>query len=133
MTLHIRHHHSPDLYELVRRERQAFSAKIRMTRALLGWSQSEFGQRVGLTQRAIHKLEQGGTEPRRATIRAIEEVWLERGIEIEDLADGGFRITVRSPLIERPVGLAEPRHRSGPKSADLGVTRLAKGVGTHRA
>ena len=51
-------------------ERQAFAAKIRPTRAVLGWSQTELAQHVGLTQRAIHKLEQGGTEPRRGTVKA---------------------------------------------------------------
>jgi predicted transcriptional regulator len=36
--------------------------------------------RVGLAQRAIHKLEEGDTEPRRTTERAIEEVWRQEGI-----------------------------------------------------
>jgi DNA-binding XRE family transcriptional regulator len=67
-----------DLVELLRLERCAFAAKVRMARAMLGWSQSEFAARVGLTQRAIHMLEQGGTEPRRTTVRAIDEVWREQ-------------------------------------------------------
>ena len=54
------------------------------------------GRRIGLTQRAIHKLEQGETEPRRATLRALEEIWREQKIEFEDLADGGFRVSIRS-------------------------------------
>jgi transcriptional regulator with XRE-family HTH domain len=95
-------HHSLDLVELIRLERRAFAAKVRMGRAVLGWSQSEFGVHVGLTQRAIHKLEQGDTEPRRATLRAIEEVWREQGIEFEDFADGGFRVSIRSSLLDRP-------------------------------
>jgi ribosome-binding protein aMBF1 (putative translation factor) len=34
-----------------------------LVRAVLGWSQTELAQRIGLTQSAIHKLEQGETEP----------------------------------------------------------------------
>lgn len=130
MSLNETSHHSHNLIELIRRERQVFAAKIRMTRALLGWSQSEFGRHVGLTQRAIHKLEQGGTEPRRATMLAIEEIWRECGIDLEDLADGGFRVTIRSPLVERPLGTAQSRRRQ--KATDLGVTRLSA-AGAHRA
>ena len=62
--------HSQGLRQIVRLERQAFAAKIRLARAVLGWSQTELGQHVGLTQRAIHKLERGDTEPRRATVKA---------------------------------------------------------------
>ena len=118
---------SHDLVELIRLERRAFAAKVRMTRAVLGWSQSEFGERVGLTQRAIHKLEQGDTEPRRATQRAIEVAWRQYGIEFEDLADGGFRVSVRSSLLDRPA-TARPRARR----LDRGVTSIGSCTPTHR-
>ena len=85
--------HKRRLFEIVRIERQAFAAKIRLTRAVLGWSQSELGLRIGLTQRAIHKLEQGGTEPRRSTVSALQQIWQQNKIEFEDLADGGFRVS----------------------------------------
>jgi transcriptional regulator with XRE-family HTH domain len=94
-------HPSRDIAELVRLECRVFAAKIRMARALLGWSQSELADRVGLTQRGIHKLEQGETDPRRTTVRAIEAVWKYEGIEFEEAADGGFRVTVRAALIDR--------------------------------
>ena len=87
---------SRDFTELFRLERHAFAAKIRLVRAVLGWSQSELGVRIGMTQRAIHKLEQGETEPRRTTMRALEEIWRENNIEFEDLADGGFRVSIRA-------------------------------------
>jgi transcriptional regulator with XRE-family HTH domain len=103
---------SRDLAELIRLERLAFAAKLRMARALLGWSQSEFGLRIGLTQRAVHKLEQGDTEPRRTTLRAVEEVWREQGIEFEDLGDGGFRVNVRSPVFEQPVAARARRRKA---------------------
>jgi DNA-binding XRE family transcriptional regulator len=99
---------SGELLELVRLERLAFAAKVRMARAVLGWSQSELGAHVGLTQRAIHKIEQGDTEPRRTTMRAIEEVWRAEGIEFEDLGNGAFRATVHTPVLDR----AAPTRRS---------------------
>ncbi|HEX5211186.1 MAG TPA: helix-turn-helix transcriptional regulator [Pseudolabrys sp.] len=122
---------SRDLLEVIRLERRAFAAKIRMVRAVLGWSQSEFGFRVGLTQRAIHKIEQGDTEPRRTTVRMIEEVWREEGIEFEDLPDGGFRLSVRSPLIER-LAPAESRGRHAART-QLGITAIGHRLPAYRA
>jgi ribosome-binding protein aMBF1 (putative translation factor) len=63
MSFQLAQYGSPELAELIRLERRAFAAKIRMARAVIGWSQSEFASRVGLTQRSVHKLEQGETEP----------------------------------------------------------------------
>jgi len=87
------------LLELAQLERKAFAARLRAARAILGWSQVELASRIGLTQRAVHKLEQGNTEPRRATIRIIEETWRAEGLEFEDIGDGGFRVTVRAKLL----------------------------------
>jgi transcriptional regulator with XRE-family HTH domain len=89
-----------DPTELCRLERLAFAAKLRMARAALGCNQSELACAVGMTQRSVHKLEQGDTEPRRATVFAIEKFWRERGIEFEDLDDGGFRIVIHSALLD---------------------------------
>lgn len=125
MAMHLAAHDSNNLLELIRLERRAFAAKIRVARAVLGWSQSEFGLHVGLTQRAVHKLEQGETEPRRATVRAIEEVWREQAIEFEDIADGGFRVTVRAPVLDRPASVATRRRAARLKS---GVTSLVRRV-----
>ena len=120
MTIHVAVHNTQDLVELVRLERRAFAAKIRLVRAVLGWSQSELGSRVGLTQRAIHKLEQGETEPRRTTVRAIEEIWREQGIEFEDLTNGGFRVHVSPPVLDRPLTAQLRRRRAVRRQ--LGVT-----------
>jgi transcriptional regulator with XRE-family HTH domain len=100
MPMQLAHNGSSDLVELMRLERQAFAAKIRMTRALIGWSQTELASRVGLTQRSVHKLEQGDTEPRRATVWMIEQLWRQQGIEFEDLADGGFGVRARPELFK---------------------------------
>ncbi len=85
---------------LAQLDRHSFAAKVRLTRAVLGWSQSELGRRIGLTQRAIHKIEQGETEPRRKTVRTLQETWLEQKIEFEDLAGGGFRVSIGSTVIK---------------------------------
>jgi transcriptional regulator with XRE-family HTH domain len=100
MTVHLGQNDLNNPAELVRLECRAFAARLRMARAVLGWSQNDLALRVGLTQRAIHKLEQGDTEPRRATVRGIEAVWRQEGIEFEDLPDGGFRISIRAPLLD---------------------------------
>jgi len=120
MAAQLAQHRPPDLSEMIRLERRAFAAKIRMARAVIGWSQSELAFRVGLTQRSVHKLEQGETEPRRATVCAIELIWREQGIEFEDLADGGFRVSVRSALLDQPV--TAPSRRRGAARVRLGVT-----------
>jgi len=93
---------SHELGKLVQFGRHAFAAKVRLARAVLGWSQSELGRRIGLTQRAIHKLEQGETQPRRSTMWALEEIWQEQDIKFEDLADGGFRVSIPSSALSRP-------------------------------
>jgi DNA-binding XRE family transcriptional regulator len=110
--MQIESHKSHDILELVALERQAFAAKVRMARAVLGWSQSELGLHVRLTQRAIHKLEQGETEPRRTTVHAIEQLWQDQGIAFEDLPDGGFRATVRAHVLDRPVAAPDRRRRA---------------------
>lgn len=120
MAIQLGQHGSRDLVGLIRPERRAFAAKLRMARAVLGLSQSELAFRIGFTQRAIHKLEQGETEPRRATVRAIEKAWREEGVEFEDLADGGFSVCVRSALIDRPLTAKSRRHRAA--RVQLGIT-----------
>jgi transcriptional regulator with XRE-family HTH domain len=115
---------SRDFTELFKLERHAFATKIRLARALLGWSQSELGFRIGVTQRAIHKLEQGGTEPRRSTMRMLEELWSEHHIEFEYLADGGFRVSVHAAVLEQPLTARARRRQSA--RAHLGVTSVAR-------
>ncbi len=123
-------HGSRDLVELIRLERRAFAAKIRVARAVLGWSQSELGFRVGLTQRAIHKLEQGDTEPRRATVRALEEVFREELLSFEDVGDGGFRVHVHTSVFDRPVAGRSRRDRNA--RLQLGITSTRRSP-TYRA
>ena len=121
--MHVEADASRDLVELIRLERLAFAAKLRMSRAVLGWSQSELGFRVGLCQRAIHKIEQGDTEPRRVTVCAIERIWHDEGIEFEEVDGGGFRVTVRPAVLSRPATFKARRQSRARR--ELGVTSVA--------
>jgi len=78
----------------VNEERREFAAKVRAARAVLGWSQAELGQRVGVTQRSINRLEQANVDIRRSTAVAIEEVLRDEGVSFEVVQTGGFRIIV---------------------------------------
>jgi len=131
MTAQLAYIQSPDLVEAMRLERLAFAAKLRMARAVIGWSQCELAFHAGLTQRSVHKLEQGETEPRRATVRAIELLWREQSIEFEDLADGGFRVSVRSQLLDGPITV--PTRRRQAARLRLGVTSISRASPAHRA
>jgi|SRR6185503_2605607 DNA-binding XRE family transcriptional regulator len=129
MATHLAGQVSLHVVELIRLERRTFAAKLRMARAVLNWSQSELALRVGLTQRAIHKLEQGDTEPRRTTVRAIEEVWREQGIEFEQWTGGGLKLSVHSAVIDR-AAMATPRHK---RQLRLHPNISATGHRAHRA
>ena|SRR5689334_21346772 len=95
--------------KIVKSGQSAFAAKVRAGRAVLGWSQTELARRVGLTQRAIHKLETGNTEPRRKTIEVLEEIWREQNIQFNNRADGGFQMDVRARALGVGNGVVKGR------------------------
>jgi transcriptional regulator with XRE-family HTH domain len=76
-------------------ERKEYAAKIRAARALLGWSQAELGQRVGVTQRSINRLENADVDVRRSTAVAIDAALKAEGVWFEELSSGGYRIVVQ--------------------------------------
>ena len=92
---------SPSLDTLVRIERLMFAAKVRAARAVLGWKQSELGERAGLTQKSIHRIEQGTDDLRRSTVIIVEQVLKAEGVEFEDLPDGGFKVVVPKPVLAK--------------------------------
>jgi hypothetical protein len=63
-------------------------------------------------------------------VRAIEEVWRKAGVEFEDLTDGGFRVIVRSLLLDRPAN-AQPRRR--PARVHHGVNAIGHRSPAYRA
>jgi len=81
------------------RDRLLIAMAVRMARAALGWSQSELGQFLGMSQRAIHRIEQGHSEPRRTTLLAIETLLSKAGMRIEDRSDGGFSLIVPASML----------------------------------
>ena len=96
---------SPSIETLVRVERLMFAAKVRAARAVLGWKQSELGKRAGLTQKSIHRIEQGTDDLRRSTVIAVEQVLKAEGVEFEDLPDGGFKVVVPKAVLAKDRGL----------------------------
>jgi len=90
-----------DLEQQLRVERAAFAAKVRAARAVLGMSQDQFARRIGLTQKSIHRIEQGIVQPKRQTVLKIQRCWLEKGISFENLRNGGFRLAVDGDVLLR--------------------------------
>jgi transcriptional regulator with XRE-family HTH domain len=93
------------------RDRLLIAMAVRMARAALGWSQSELGQFLGMSQRAIHRIEQGHSELRRTTLLAIEGLLSKAGLKIEDRSDGGFCLIVPASMlvdVGGPVDVAAP-------------------------
>jgi DNA-binding XRE family transcriptional regulator len=97
-----------DLEEQLRVERAAFAAKVRAARAVLGLSQDQFARHIGLTQKSIHRIEQGAVQPKRQTVLKIQRFWFERGIVFENLRNGGFRLAVDANVLLQNEG-EEPR------------------------
>lgn len=85
----------------LRVERAAFAAKVRAARAVLGLSQDEFARQIGLTQKSVHRIEQGAVEPKMRTIMKIEQFWVRQGICFEHLRSGGFRLVVDGGVLLR--------------------------------
>ncbi|MGE0565791.1 MAG: helix-turn-helix transcriptional regulator [Pseudolabrys sp.] len=77
-----------------RHDTAAFATCVRMARAALGWSQHDLARMLGMTQRSIHRIEQGHCEPRRVTVLAIENLLRDAGLSIEFDRDGGVAIAV---------------------------------------
>jgi DNA-binding XRE family transcriptional regulator len=87
------------LDQLLQVERMAFAAKLRAARAVLGLSQDELAREIGMTQRSVHRIEQGSVQPKVRTILVIESFWRRRGIAFETLSDGGFRLIVDGAVL----------------------------------
>jgi DNA-binding XRE family transcriptional regulator len=79
-------------------DREEFAAKVRGARAILGWSQIKLGQKAGLAQRSIYRLEMGIVDVRKSTAVALEAVFGDAGVHFEPVPSGGFRIVVSRRL-----------------------------------
>ena len=81
--------------------RQLFAAQLRAGRAVLGWSQTDLGERIGVTQRAIYRVENGATQPRQLTRLRIKKAFGDAGVAFESSQTGGFTMFVRSVAADR--------------------------------
>lgn len=79
--------------EKIDADRAQLAAKVRAGRAILGWSQSDLGEKTGLSQRSINRLELGAVDVRRSTALLIEDAFRDAGVRFED-HPGGFRVLV---------------------------------------
>ena len=75
--------------------------KVSTARAVLGLSQDQLAVQIGLTQRSVHRIEQGEVQPKVRTIVMIERFLTAQGIAFENLRDGGFRLIVETAVLLR--------------------------------
>jgi transcriptional regulator with XRE-family HTH domain len=90
---HLKTHAQPN--DFPEDEAQLFAAEIRAGRAVLGWSQTDLGNRTGVTQRAIYRIEDGASRPRKLTRLRIEKAFDDAGIEFKSSQTNGFTMRVR--------------------------------------
>lgn len=80
-------------------DRVLLATTIRAARAILGWSQTELGQRIGLSQRAIYKIESATVDVRASTANAFDELFRRMGLRFERSPDGGLKIEVPKQIV----------------------------------
>jgi predicted transcriptional regulator len=71
------------------------SAQCRAARGLLAWSQQDLARESGVGTVAIHQLEHGTSQPRRATLDVIKRAFEAAGIEFIDENGGGPGVRLR--------------------------------------
>ena len=71
------------------------SAQCRAARGLVGWSQQELAKNAGVGTVAIHQLESGTSQPRRATLDVVRRALEAAGVEFIDENGGGAGVRLR--------------------------------------
>jgi transcriptional regulator with XRE-family HTH domain len=74
-------------------------AQCRAARALLDWSQQKLADAAGVGIVTVRQLEAGTTQPRNATVEAIQHTLEEAGVEFIDGNGGGPGARVKAPDI----------------------------------
>lgn len=69
---------------------------MRGARAVLGWTQTELANRIGVTQAAIHRIEKGRGDLKHSTFVALDKLFTAEGVMFEP-TEGGFKIVVERP------------------------------------
>jgi transcriptional regulator with XRE-family HTH domain len=78
------------------------SAQCRAARGLVGWSQQELAKNAGVGTVAIHQLESGTSQPRRATLDVVRRALEAAGVEFIDENGGGAGVRLRKPSEAKP-------------------------------
>ena len=73
------------------------SAQCRAARGLIGWSQQELAKNAGIGTVAVHQLESGTSQPRRATLDVVRRALEAAGVEFIDENGGGPGVRLRKP------------------------------------
>jgi DNA-binding XRE family transcriptional regulator len=93
-------------------DRLVFAAKVRAGRAVLGWSQTELGKRIGVAQRTIHLIEKAMTTARRRTQEEIDKAFRDAGLVFRSSKNGGLNLSVEFAVIVRNApGSPAPKSR----------------------
>lgn len=71
------------------------AAQCRAARGLIGWSQQELAKNAGIGTVAVHQLETGTSQPRRATLDVIRRAFEKAGVEFIDENGGGAGVRLR--------------------------------------
>ena len=77
--------------------RMITSAQCRAARGLLGWSQQQLAAEAGVGTVAIHQLENGTSQPRRATLDVVKRAFEAAGVVFIDENGGGAGVRLRKP------------------------------------
>ena len=78
------------------------AAQCRAARGLIGWSQQELAKNAGVGTVAVHQLESGTSQPRRATLDVIRRAFEKAGVEFIDENGGGAGVRLRKPSEKGP-------------------------------
>ena len=78
------------------------SAQCRAARGLVGWSQQQLANKAGIGTVAVHQLENGTSQPRRATLDVVRRAFEAAGVEFIDENGGGAGVRLRKPTEAKP-------------------------------
>jgi transcriptional regulator with XRE-family HTH domain len=77
------------------------AGQCKAARGLLGWSQQQLAKAAGVGIVTVHQLENGSSNPRKATFEVIRRAFEAAGIEFIDENGGGFGVRLRKRTEDR--------------------------------
>ena len=72
-------------------------AQCRAARGILAWSQQDLSKHAGVGTVAIHQLESGTSQPRRATLDVIRRAFESAGVAFIEENGGGAGVRLKKP------------------------------------